>query len=284
MRCPQVISSPALRAMSNPRPWAYAGEVPRFRARTRRRNHRPRPEGGAENLQDVVIGHVPRGPQRQASSKCGEHVARRFDDLLVVVAKVTGPCAAPEHWSVVTTALPSIVGMGVLRQLPARDCFAALSFALYLKLPWGGLATVWTQRHDDRGIVDLILRAWSKGLPPLRGSLPGRCGTFLPSTRRGQPVVPFRQPGGRRLLVLLGHFVVWTRKTSPTWLTCSPSSGSRLSLPTGQCSTSSCLSGRRGWSSPPQKRRARILDQMHDAASRLAAWRSWLSPQRPAAL
>ncbi|OLP73953.1 hypothetical protein AK812_SmicGene46651, partial [Symbiodinium microadriaticum] len=72
--------------------------------------------------------------------------------------------------------------MGVLRQPPAGHCWGLLRGAL-LGEDWrrsGHNATMTASdvptHHFLGGIVDLVLRAWSKGLPPLRGSL------FLPST------------------------------------------------------------------------------------------------------
>ena len=88
---------------------------------------------------------------------------------------------APDHWSVSTVALPSVADMGVLRQPPTGDCFAALSFAICqvdengeLKLRRGedwrrsghnatmGASDVPTH-HFLGDIVDLVLRAWAEG-------------------------------------------------------------------------------------------------------------------------
>ena len=130
-----------------------------------------------------------------------------------MAGRVTGPCAAPEHWSTATCALPSVAGMGTLRQPPPGDCFAALSFAICqvdehgdLKLRRGedwrrsghnatmGASDVPTH-HFLGDIVDLILRAWAEGWDPvifghdLQNAYrqwavrqPGHCGTFLPTS------------------------------------------------------------------------------------------------------
>ena len=105
-----------------------------------------------------------------------------------------------------TVALPSVADMGVLRQPPLGDCFAALSFAIcQLKLGRGedwrrsghnatmGASDVPTH-HFLGDIVDLVLRAWAEGWDPvvfghdLQNAYrqwavrhPGHCGTFLPS-------------------------------------------------------------------------------------------------------
>ena len=58
------------------------------------------------------------------------------------------PCAAPEHWSTATCAMPSVAGMGTLRQPPPGDCFAALSFAICQVDEHGDLKL---RRGEDRG-------------------------------------------------------------------------------------------------------------------------------------
>ena len=143
-----------------------------------------------------------------------EHTKALLDELVAEtrLGRVMGPCAAPDHWSVPTIALPSVAGMGVLRQPPPGDCFAALSFAICqldengeLKLRRGedwrrsghnatmGASDVPTH-HFLGDIVDLVLRAWAEGWDPvvfghdLQNAYrqwavrhPGHCGTFLPS-------------------------------------------------------------------------------------------------------
>ncbi|CAE7343021.1 POLA2, partial [Symbiodinium sp. CCMP2456] len=121
---------------------------------------------------------------------------------------VTGPCAAPDHWSVATSALPWTADMRTLRQPPLGDCFAALSFAICqvdengdLKLrrgeDWrrpGHNATMSAEdvptHHFLGDIVDFILAAWCEGWDPkvfghdLQNAYrqwavrcPGHCGT-----------------------------------------------------------------------------------------------------------
>ena len=78
--------------------------------------------------------------------------------------------------------------------------------------------------HFLGGIVDLVLRAWSKGLPPLRGSLflpsttGSPCGSISPTGRQ----TPFRCCSDRSFSSCSGTLwttsTVWTRKTSPTTL------------------------------------------------------------------
>ncbi|CAE7767400.1 POLA2, partial [Symbiodinium sp. KB8] len=156
-----------------------------------------------------VAGEVAARPRDQ------EHTRALLDELVAEtrLGRVMGPCAAPDHWSVPTVALPSVADMGVLRQPPPGDCFAALSFAICqvdengeLKLRRGedwrrsghnatmGASDVPTH-HFLGDIVDLVLRAgvWPRPperLSPVGGSPPRalRCSCAL-------------------LLVLLGHFV-----------------------------------------------------------------------------
>ena len=143
-----------------------------------------------------------------------EHTQALLDELVAEtrLGRVIGPCAAPDYWAVPTVALPSVTGMGVLRQPPPGDCFAALSFAICqvdehgeLKLRRGedwrrsghnatmGASDVPTH-HFLGDIVDLVLRAWAEGWDPvvfghdLQNAYrqwavrhPGHCGTFLPS-------------------------------------------------------------------------------------------------------
>ncbi|CAE7265796.1 PUB3, partial [Symbiodinium sp. CCMP2456] len=127
-------------------------------------------------------------------------------------ARLTGPCAAPDHWSVATAALPWTADMRTLRRPPLGDCFAALSFAICqvdengdLKLrrseDWrrsGHNATMSAEdvptHHFLGDIVDFILAAWCEGWDPkvfghdLQNAYrqwavrcPGHCGTFLPT-------------------------------------------------------------------------------------------------------
>ena len=151
---------------------------------------------------------------RAARPRDQEHTRALLDELVAEtrLGRVTGPCAAPDHWSVSTVALPSVADMGVLREPPPGDCFAALSFAICqvdetgeLKLRRGedwrrsghnatmGASDVPTH-HFLGDIVDLVLRAWAEGWDPvvfghdLQNAYrqwtvrhPGHCGTFLPS-------------------------------------------------------------------------------------------------------
>ena len=70
--------------------------------------------------------------RKAARPRDQEHTRALLDELVAEtrLGRVTGPCAAPDHWSVSTVALPSVADMGVLRQPPPGDCFAALSFAI----------------------------------------------------------------------------------------------------------------------------------------------------------
>ncbi|CAE7868819.1 PUB3, partial [Symbiodinium sp. KB8] len=173
---------------------------------------RPRP------FQGLVLDRVLRGVGYPAADDLQQDVNLGFDmlgsallDELVAetrLGRVIGPCAAPDHWAVPTVALPSVTGMGVLRQPPPSDCFAALSFAICqvdehgeLKLrrgeDWrrsGHNATMGASHHFLGDIVDLVLRAWAEGWDPvvfghdLQNAYrqwavrhPGHCGTFLPS-------------------------------------------------------------------------------------------------------
>ena len=137
--------------------------------------------------------------------------------------RVIGPCAAPDHWAVPTVALPSVTGMGVLRQPPLGDCFAASPSPFCqvdehgeLKLRRGedwrrsghnatmGASDVPTH-HFLGDIVDLVLRAWTEGwdpvvfwprcperLSPVGGATP-RALWHLSALRLGRhALVPFR--------------------------------------------------------------------------------------------
>ena len=153
--------------------------------------------------------------RKSARPRDKEYTQALLDELVAEtrLGRVIGPCAAPDHWAVPTVALPSVTGMGVLRQPPPGDCFAALSFAICqiddehgeLKLRRG---EDWRQSGQDAtmgasdvpthhflgDIVDLVLRAWAEGWDPvvfghdLQNAYrqwavrhPGHCGTFLPS-------------------------------------------------------------------------------------------------------
>ena len=179
---------------------------------------KPRSDGryshpeGLERLHRENPQYVAR---KSARPRDQEHTQALLDELVeeTRLGRVTGPCAAPRHWSVTTTALPSVAGMGSLRQPPAGDCFAALSFAICqvdehgdLKLrrgeDWrrsGHNATMGAEdvptHHFLGDIVDLILRAWAEGWDPvvfghdLQNAYrqwavrhPGHCGAFLPTS------------------------------------------------------------------------------------------------------
>ena len=146
--------------------------------------------------------------------RAGVHTAALLEELVqeAHLGRVTGPCAAPDHWSVATAALPWTADMRTLRQPPLGDCFAALSFAICqvdengdLKLrrgeDWrrsGHNATMSAEdvptHHFLGDIVDFILAAWCEGWDPkvfghdLQNAYrqwavrcPGHCGTFLPT-------------------------------------------------------------------------------------------------------
>ncbi|CAE7420961.1 PUB3 [Symbiodinium microadriaticum] len=213
--------------------------------------------------QDVDAGFDMLGPVRSARGwrrRSDERYARpkRLENPLYVARKAARPgtrstpdrfstswwrrlawagSQAPDHWSVSTVALPSVADMGVLRQPPTGDCFAALSFAICqvdengeLKLRRGedwrrsghnatmGASDVPTH-HFLGDIVDLVLR-WAVRHP-------GHCGAFLPSASGVTLWFHFAMCFGAAasvwnfnraadavqmllrslLLVLLGHFV-----------------------------------------------------------------------------
>ncbi|CAE7466803.1 PUB3, partial [Symbiodinium sp. CCMP2456] len=138
--------------------------------------------------------------------RSGVHTAALLEELVqeARLGRVIGPCAAPDHWSVATSALPWTADVHTLRQPPLGDCFAALSFAICqvdengdLKLrqseDWrrsGHNATMSAEdvptRHFLGDIVDFIQSAWCEGwdpkvfghdlhserLPPVGGALP----------------------------------------------------------------------------------------------------------------
>ena len=167
-----------------------------------------------EGLDRVWRENPPYVARKSARPRDQEHTQALLDELVAEtrLGRVIGPCAAPDHWAVPTVALPSVTGMGVLRQPPPGDCFAALSFAICqvdehgeLKLRRGedwrrsghnatmGASDVPTH-HFLGDIVDLVLRAWAEGWDPvvfghdLQNAYrqwavrhPGHCGTFLPS-------------------------------------------------------------------------------------------------------
>ncbi|CAE7450545.1 PUB3, partial [Symbiodinium sp. KB8] len=206
---------------------AWLGALPDHVRATYVTKDRPRPFQGpvfdrllrgvgypaADDLrQDVDTGFDMLGKATRPRDQ--EHTRALLDELVAEtrLGRVMGPCAAPDHWSVSTVALPSVADMGVLRQPPPGDCFAALSFAICqvdengeLKLRRGedwrqsghnatmGASDVPTH-HFLGDIVDLVLRAWAEGWDPvvfghdLQNAYrqwavrhPGHCDTFLPS-------------------------------------------------------------------------------------------------------
>ena len=105
------------------------GQVRSARGWRRRSDERyARPEG-LDRLRRENPTYVARKAARRRDQ---EHTRALLDELVAEtrLGRVTGPCAAPNHWSVSTVALPSVADMGVLRQPPPGDCFAALSFAI----------------------------------------------------------------------------------------------------------------------------------------------------------
>ena len=86
-----------------------------------------------EGLDRLRRENPPYVARRSARPRDQEHTQALLDELVAddtTQPGVIGPCAAPDHWAVPTVALPSVTGMGVLRQPPPGDCFAALSFAI----------------------------------------------------------------------------------------------------------------------------------------------------------
>ena len=138
----------------------------------RRRSDEPE---GLDRLRRENPTYVAR---KAATPRDQEHTRALLDELVAEtrLGRVTGPCAAPDHWSVSTVALPSVADM-VLRQPPSGDCFAALSFAICQVDENGELAPVGPQRHPATSdvpthhflgdIVDLVLRAWAEGWDPV---------------------------------------------------------------------------------------------------------------------
>ncbi|CAE7487292.1 PUB3, partial [Symbiodinium sp. CCMP2456] len=93
----------------------------------------------ADLEEDLRLGFDMLGPENPpyVAAKCsrgrsGVHTAALLEELVqeARLGRVTGPCAAPDHWSVATSALPWTADMHTLRQPPLGDCFAALSFAI----------------------------------------------------------------------------------------------------------------------------------------------------------
>ena len=179
--------------------------APGWRPRSDERYARP------EGLDRLRRENPPYVARKSARPRDQEHTQALLDELVAqtLLGRVIGP---PDDWAVPTVALPSVTGMGVLRQPPPGDCFAALSFAICqvdehgeLKLRRGedwrrsghnatmGASDVPTH-HLLGDIVDLVLRAWAEGWDPvvfghdLQNAYrqwavrhPGHCGTFLPS-------------------------------------------------------------------------------------------------------
>ena len=167
--------------------------------------------------------HPASGGEVAARPRDQEHTRALLDELVAEtrLGRVMGPCAAPDHWSVPTVALPSVADMGVLRQPPPGDCFAALSFAICqvdengeLKLRRGedwrrsghnatmGASDVPTH-HFLGDIVDLVLRAgvWPRPperLSPVGGSPPRALRHLSPLGRGRDALVPLRHVLRRR--------------------------------------------------------------------------------------
>ncbi|CAE7351372.1 PUB3, partial [Symbiodinium sp. CCMP2456] len=114
---------------------AWLQELPAHVRATYTTSDRPRPFQGPtflgllRDLGDRGESALRRGQVFQGRS--GVHTAALLEEL-VQEARLgrVRPCAAPDHWSVATSALPWTADMRTLRQPPLGDCFAALSFAI----------------------------------------------------------------------------------------------------------------------------------------------------------
>ncbi|OLQ06495.1 Glycine cleavage system H protein, mitochondrial [Symbiodinium microadriaticum] len=213
------------------RTWTSADELNKLAAGGKE------PSGGALHIVagTVVAAWEPRGvmamPDRPRDQ---EHTRALLDELVAEtrLGRVTRPCAAPDHWSVSTVALPSVADMGVLRQPPPglfrgpllrhlpgrRERRAEAS-------PGRGLAPVRPQRHH--GASDVPTHHFLDAYRQWAVRHPGHCGTFLPSAAGVTLWFHFAMCFGAAasvwnfnraadavqmllrslLLVLLGHFV-----------------------------------------------------------------------------